>query len=157
MRNQRTWSSWSARRTSGRGNSTSHSRCSTSAPGYLPKPATRSSGSGTTSAAPSASGSRSRRPAAAANWNTTIIGSRSNISDMTVTLADKSAMEFRTRVPFYTASQLAAVQILMENVAGEKRIHVIELRICSGLPMIALMQAVASSPNSIGMLRITAS
>ncbi|CAL1362363.1 unnamed protein product [Linum trigynum] len=109
--------------------------------------------------APSASGSRSRRPAAAANWNTTIIGSRSrsNISDMTVTLADKSAMEFRTRVPFYTASQLAAVQILMENVAGEKRIHVIELRICSGLPMIALMQAVASSPNSIGMLRITAS
>ncbi|CAI0442179.1 unnamed protein product [Linum tenue] len=82
-------------------------------------------------------------------------------SDMTVTLPDKSAMEFRTRVPFYTASQLAAVQILMENVAGEKRIHVIELRICSGMPMIALMQAVASSPNSIEMnsiemLRITA-
>ncbi|CAI0442181.1 unnamed protein product [Linum tenue] len=52
----------------------------------------------------------------------------------------------------------------MENVAGEKRIHVIELRICSGMPMIALMQAVASSPNSIEMsspnsiemLRITA-
>ncbi|CAL1386797.1 unnamed protein product [Linum trigynum] len=77
-------------------------------------------------------------------------------SDMTVTLPDKSAMEFRTRVPFYTASQLAAVQILMENVAGEKRIHVIELRICSGMPMIALMQAVASSPNPIEMLRITA-
>ncbi|CAL1386794.1 unnamed protein product [Linum trigynum] len=77
-------------------------------------------------------------------------------SDAAVTLPDKSAVEFRNRVPFYTASQLAAVQILMDNIAGETRIHVIDLRICSGLPMIALMQALSSSGDSIEMLRITA-
>ncbi|CAI0442182.1 unnamed protein product [Linum tenue] len=73
-----------------------------------------------------------------------------------VTLPDKSVMEYRNSVPFYSASQLAAVQILMENLDGEKRIHVVELRICSGVMMIALMQALSSSPNSIEMLRITA-
>ncbi|CAL1386799.1 unnamed protein product [Linum trigynum] len=79
-------------------------------------------------------------------------------SDTAVTLPDEHGVEFHKSVPFYTASQLAAVQIMMENVAGEKRIHVIELRICSGLPMIALMQALTSSgpTNSIEMLRITA-
>ncbi|CAI0442184.1 unnamed protein product [Linum tenue] len=79
-------------------------------------------------------------------------------SDTAVTLPDEHGVEFHRSVPFYTASQLAAVQIMMDNVVGEKRIHVIELRICSGLPMIALMQALTSSgpTNSIEMLRITA-
>ncbi|CAI0442180.1 unnamed protein product [Linum tenue] len=74
------------------------------------------------------------------------------VSDAAVTLPDKSVMEYRNSVPFYSASQLAAVQILMENLDGEKRIHVVELRICSGVMMIALMQAL----DSIEMLRITA-
>ncbi|CAI0410402.1 unnamed protein product [Linum tenue] len=77
-------------------------------------------------------------------------------SDTAVTLPDKNATEFRNRVPFYNASQLAAVQIMVENVAVEKRIHLIELRTGCGLPAIALMQALSVRPDPIELLRITA-
>ncbi|CAL1373964.1 unnamed protein product [Linum trigynum] len=77
-------------------------------------------------------------------------------SDTAVTLPDKNATEFRNRVPFYNASQLAAVQIMVENVAGEKRIHLIELRTGCGLPAIALMQALSVRADPIELLRITA-
>ncbi|CAN1281520.1 DELLA protein RGA [Linum perenne] len=62
-----------------------------------------------------------------------------------------------SRVPFPMASQLAAVQTIVENVGGEKRIHVVDLKIRSGLSIIALMQALWGRDDPpLELLRVTA-
>ncbi|CAN0855460.1 DELLA protein GAI [Linum grandiflorum] len=72
--------------------------------------------------------------------------------------AAKNAVEIvHSRVPFSMASQLAAVQAMVENVVGEKRIHVVDLKIRAGLSIIALMQALSGPGKApLELLKVTA-
>ncbi|CAN0855458.1 DELLA protein 1 [Linum grandiflorum] len=74
--------------------------------------------------------------------------------------AARNAVEVvHSRVPFSMASQLAAVQAIVENVVGEKRIHVVDLKIRTGLSIIALMQALsggAAAMSPLELLKVTA-
>ncbi|CAN1241830.1 DELLA protein 2 [Linum perenne] len=55
------------------------------------------------------------------------------------------------------ASQLVAVQAILENVVGEKRIHVVDLKIRAGLSIIALMQALSGRAKTpLELLKVTA-
>ncbi|CAI0467020.1 unnamed protein product [Linum tenue] len=63
------------------------------------------------------------------------------------------------RVPFFMASQMAGVQAVLESVWAEKRVHVVDLRIRSGLAMIALIQALSGRGNEapqLELLKVTA-
>ncbi|CAN1241837.1 DELLA protein GAI [Linum perenne] len=70
----------------------------------------------------------------------------------------KNAVEhLHCRVPFSMASQLVAVQAILENVVGEKRIHVVDLKIRAGLSIIALMQALSGRAKTpLELLKVTA-
>ncbi|CAI0467035.1 unnamed protein product [Linum tenue] len=62
------------------------------------------------------------------------------------------------RFPSYQMQQLASVQAMTESVASARRIHVIDLKIKSGLHWIGLMQALESRPAGpqVEILKVTA-
>ncbi|CAN0855462.1 DELLA protein RGL1 [Linum grandiflorum] len=66
----------------------------------------------------------------------------------------------RGQMPMYQIPHLAAVQAILENVASSNKIHVIDLKIGSGLQWVALMQGLSTSSRSdrgpVDLLRITA-
>ncbi|XP_039172173.1 DELLA protein GAI1 [Eucalyptus grandis] len=60
-------------------------------------------------------------------------------------------------VPFSQIQQFSAIQTIVENVAGAKKVHVLDFGIRSGIQWTVLMQAlVAQREHSLELLKITA-
>ncbi|XWS14184.1 hypothetical protein CRYUN_Cryun36dG0101800 [Craigia yunnanensis] len=60
-------------------------------------------------------------------------------------------------LPFSQITQFAGIQAIVENVAEEKRIHIIDLAIRNGVPWTVLMQALASRYECpLELLKVTA-
>ncbi|CAN1195028.1 DELLA protein RGA, partial [Linum perenne] len=80
-----------------------------------------------------------------------------SIPEACTNTAKDAVGNLHSRVPFPMASQLAAVQAIVENVVGDKRIHVVDLKIRSGLFIIALMQALSCRAKpTLELLKVTA-
>ncbi|KAJ0805949.1 putative transcription factor GRAS family [Helianthus annuus] len=60
------------------------------------------------------------------------------------------------KLPFYQVGHFSAVQALVDRVSKAKRVHVVELAIRQGVHTMILMQALASQPEPIKHLKITA-
>ncbi|KAF5819165.1 putative transcription factor GRAS family [Helianthus annuus] len=60
------------------------------------------------------------------------------------------------KLPFYQAANFSCVQALVDRVSKAKRVHVVELAIRQGVHTMILMQALASQPEPIKHLKITA-
>ncbi|CAN1241835.1 DELLA protein 2 [Linum perenne] len=73
------------------------------------------------------------------------------------TPVQRAAYYFSKALRQRIASQLVAVQAILENVVGEKRIHVVDLKIRAGLSIIALMQALSGRAKTpLELLKVTA-
>ncbi|MFS7914677.1 putative transcription factor GRAS family [Helianthus anomalus] len=60
------------------------------------------------------------------------------------------------KLPFYQVAHFSCMQALVDRVSKAKRVHVVELAIRQGVHAMILMQALASQPESIKHLKITA-
>lgn len=80
----------------------------------------------------------------------------SNVEEAMVSLSP-AILECHQRMPFFQIAQLTGIQAIVESAADAKRLHVIDLKIDSGVQWIALMQALtARNDCPTELLKITA-
>ncbi|KDP27929.1 hypothetical protein JCGZ_19009 [Jatropha curcas] len=74
-----------------------------------------------------------------------------------MTILSSASFACHQRIPFFQVASFTAIQAIVENMAGEKRIHVIDLEIRKGVQWSVLMQALSSRHDCpIELLKISA-
>ncbi|CAI0467032.1 unnamed protein product [Linum tenue] len=86
------------------------------------------------------------------------LASKTDLGDVLRVPSPSILLSAHERFPSYQMQQLASVQAMTESVASARRIHVIDLKIKSGLHWIGLMQALESRPAGpqVEILKVTA-
>lgn len=77
--------------------------------------------------------------------------------DQEMMIQNPASLACHQKIPFIQVARFAAVQAIVENVAGAKRVHIIDLEIRNGAQWPVLMQALISQRNCpLELLKISA-
>ncbi|KAF2312745.1 hypothetical protein GH714_039826 [Hevea brasiliensis] len=84
-------------------------------------------------------------------------GKQSSVLNQEMTILNPATLACHERIPFFQVARFTGIQAIIDNVAGAKRIHVIDLQIRSGAQWAVLMQALVSRHDCLlELLKISA-